>query len=451
MKRRSTESKDEKKSQLNLGFNEIIGGVSAEEPGPEKEATASDAAEFSTFARKEDWQGLAEFSERSILGVSPQQDAEAKLWWITSQFHLLHVPISILAAPLDLLSRDLEEGRLGAEPESGARIRTLVTDLLAAFVPKLKEAGDVRTAEVFQSRLAGLTGREEIRDTPAENMEKASEEKEAVQGRKGLSEAERLRMDLGITHEAPPSLSVVDPAFLDSLAREEESFWKTYFVVGLIVAAFVLGGLWWFLRDQERVALASAAVPVAPQSVASRREMQPKTPEIARIEDVNSLSSLLYTIDEKKPPEPSSAQSRASQSPPPGQQQAQVSPPRPELPRQKERIDTNYPPEPGSSDDTGKSRGRDPLWGDKKRDERSPFGDDDTERGMPVTKFPRAEVFRIITDTLVLPRPSLRSQPIQKLHRGDEVLVEAKVGYWLRLRSQSNRPGFILAQDAEVK
>ncbi len=440
MKRRSAESKDDKKPQLNLGFNEIIGGPAPESGSEEPAVSAAPGTDqFSTLASKEDWQSLSELSEKNILGISPDHDAEAKLWWTLSQFHLSLVPVSILAAPLDLLSRDLEDGRLGSNPEAAARIRDLVTSLLRLFVPKLKEAGDARTAEVFQSRLDVLTGNEIFPDS-SPDVEKTPEEKEPRQVRKGLSESERLRMDLGITHDAPPPHPGVDPAFLETLTKEENSFWKGYFVIGLVVAVLATAGLWWFISRQERAALASAAVPAAPESVASRREMKPKTPEIARIEDVNSLSSLLLTIDEKKQP---------AAGPPPASRQAQAGPTASGPARRKERIDTNYPPEPGSREYSEK--GRDPLWGDQKREERSPFGDDDSERGIPVTKFPRPEVYRVITDTLVLPRPSLRSQPIQKLRRGDEVLVEAKVGYWLRLRSKSNRPGFILAQDAEVK
>ena len=174
--------------------------------------------------------------------------------------------------------------------------------------------------------------------------------------------------------------------------------------------------------------------------VASSRSIDLVAPTASAIEDVNTLSSLIYSIDGKN------GGSDQQKSPETSGQASAVQ--KTEVPHEKERVNTESPREPSPRLPRVE---RDPLWGDLKREERSPFGDEENRGGIPVDKFSRPVMFRVVNETLVLPTPSLRAKPVQRLRAGDEVLVEAKMGPWLRLRSQSNRPGFILAQDAEEK
>lgn len=70
----------------------------------------------------------------------------------------------------------------------------------------------------------------------------------------------------------------------------------------------------------------------------------------------------------------------------------------------------------------------------------------DERRGGAWTKGDRYE---ILINTSVMDRPSFKSKEVAELYVGDYIVVEARLGRWLRIRSVKGEPGFILAQDAE--
>jgi uncharacterized protein YgiM (DUF1202 family) len=49
----------------------------------------------------------------------------------------------------------------------------------------------------------------------------------------------------------------------------------------------------------------------------------------------------------------------------------------------------------------------------------------------------------------VLSAPSYGGRVIGQLEAGDRVLVEGKLGRWLRLRSKKGRGGYVLTSDVE--
>jgi len=457
---------DTNESALDLGLSYLIEKDKAQEVNNSnvdrgQEIDRDTADKFSLLAEKEDWEALSELSAKKIQGASSLDEEEAKLWWIKSQLYLKRVPVSILAAPLDSISRELEREHPSIMQDAQTRrIRELVKDLLQIFSEQLLQSGDERTSKAFCERLekifrvqaVSLNCDKEVQQTTEPDISgdflngKSERRKKPVQ-----SEAERLRADLGIDASFPESVVESDPWHIDKIKNEDRSFWRTYFLFGLIIVA-ALGTLFWVnLKRLEKESLAAAAVIASPESNVSSRDMLLLGPKLDQIENIDKLSSLLSSMDlakEKKDSNqsnPSQEQSRVSLQ----EEQVKKENLAPSLPREKEQIDTNSPREPAPEQRRDLDR-PDPLWGDAERKERSPFGDDDAI-GYPVQRFARPMPYAIIADTLVFPRPSLRGQPLQKLRIGDEILVDAKIGYWLRLRSQNNRAGFVLAQDAKAR
>jgi hypothetical protein len=57
------------------------------------------------------------------------------------------------------------------------------------------------------------------------------------------------------------------------------------------------------------------------------------------------------------------------------------------------------------------------------------------------------EVKSVIVATSVLDKPSYQARILSRLHEGDKVSVEARVGRWVRIRSRRGKTGYVFAQD----
>jgi hypothetical protein len=63
--------------------------------------------------------------------------------------------------------------------------------------------------------------------------------------------------------------------------------------------------------------------------------------------------------------------------------------------------------------------------------------------------FELQKTYRVLEKTSVLSAPSYGGRVVGQLERGDRVLVEGKLGRWLRLRSKKGRGGYVIAADVE--
>ena len=115
----------------------------------------------------------------------------------------------------------------------------------------------------------------------------------------------------------------------------------------------------------------------------------------------------------------------------------------------KEVVNTSYPLESDMPEMSAPERKRNPLFD---RIELDRGGGSALIRGeppgMPVEKYSGGRIFRILVRTRVHDRPAARSQSIAGLEPDDTVMVESRVGDWLKLRSKKGYPGYIYAQDA---
>jgi uncharacterized protein YgiM (DUF1202 family) len=69
--------------------------------------------------------------------------------------------------------------------------------------------------------------------------------------------------------------------------------------------------------------------------------------------------------------------------------------------------------------------------------------------GSSARGFEDQRTYKVLTRTSVLSAPSYGGRVVGQLDRGDRVLVEGKLGRWLRLRSKKGRGGYVLAADVE--
>ncbi|NMC63977.1 MAG: hypothetical protein GYA55_12510, partial [SAR324 cluster bacterium] len=279
---------DTNESALDLGLSYLIKDDKAKtadstgiDKGEDSVGTSED--KFSLLAEKEDWEALSEISAKKIQGASSLDDAEAKLWWIKSQLHLKRVPVSILAAPLDSISRELEGEHLNVtDLAQRARIRELVKDLLQVFSEQLLKCGDEITSKAFGERLEKIFGVQVASLSSDKEVQQAIEPDISGDSFNGRierrkrpvqSETERLRADLGIEASFPESVMESDPWHSDKIKKEDRSFWRTYFLFGLIIVVG-LGLIFWFnFQGIEKKRLAAAALIAHPEFKASSRDM----------------------------------------------------------------------------------------------------------------------------------------------------------------------------------
>ncbi len=69
--------------------------------------------------------------------------------------------------------------------------------------------------------------------------------------------------------------------------------------------------------------------------------------------------------------------------------------------------------------------------------------------GASPREFEDQRTYRVLTRTSVLSAPSYGGRVIGQLEAGDRVLVEGKLGRWLRLRPKTGRGGYVLTADVE--
>lgn len=186
-------------------------------------------------------------------------------------------------------------------------------------------------------------------------------------------------------------------------------------------------------------------------------------PEISRIQDVSQLAALMYDVEK-------SDAERAKQDtqilPAPNSTSIQQTQPQtpPLALKQKEAIDTSGPIETdrirsiidgreGSKYDDGppvrfprddRELSRAPIVRDEREKDRDRQFDSSRAQS-----WQGGERYEVMINTSVMDGPSFHAHEVSELFVGDRVLVEARVGRWLRLRSVKGKSGYILAQDAE--
>ena len=160
-----------------------------------------------------------------------------------------------------------------------------------------------------------------------------------------------------------------------------------------------------------------------------------EAPKPEPVTKVSELDAVLYGMGDKENSSGTTEVKPAPQSPP-----QTVATPKPKI-----AIDTKGPIEsPGLRDLRGQ-RDRQKAGRDQQPDIIVP--------GPAIAprfeNFTDPKVYKIVRATNLMLKPSLSSDPVAGLNRGDRVKVVGVAGYWLRVMSRQGRVAFVLAEDTE--
>jgi hypothetical protein len=434
-------SKGEKnKERIDLGLGAILAAaqpardveISIELGKPSEQAPSSPwtlggseapvKSEFDILADERKW---SEIVRRVESRLNDSNDIEAKLWWIRGHLGAFSMPVSFLAAPLDSLCKKIQPSELSPS------MRVLLEETGLLTLGRLQEVGDKDQADSLRSVL----------ETVGVRAPRGSRERQ----RTGTSSFRSLEFDLPAS-KASVALVGEAPQKMRGVSRRVG--WTSVCAV-IVAALFVLDQLFPHIRT-PRLDTASEEFVVPPSGIEqSVTPLAPKNPG-------NRLGALFYSIEKEGAASPapsvapSVAQSGDTQSASATVQREPAVPNRPPEPRTKESVDTDGPVE-GPEFRERMDRGR------PERPERPMRSREEIQGGPPQAVLPGASqegfeqhrTYKVLAKTSVLSAPSYGGRVIGQLERGDRVLVEGKLGRWLRLRSKKGRGGYVIAADVE--
>lgn len=377
-------------------------------------SSSTEKSEYETLANNQKWSEIVRRAE-SVLALG--DEIEAKVWWVRGHLGAFSMPVSFLAAPLNLVLRSVKQGDM----DQSLALIIRETGLLA--LSRLREVNDSAQFEEMKSALERLgiyepknprerrrTGTSSFRPADILNHEKALE---------GVSGGDNSKEGLSLRALLLLSVSVV-------------------LVLGAGVTAYFGRGLFTSPLKTAREGFVSGPIPL--EQVVNIPG--PKDPG-------GRLGALFYSIDgqkEETPPAPTQVSVAVE---PPTQDVPVVADKgggrEPALQNKKERINTSEPQEgPEFRDRRDRKKERD-LKSDR-------AGREAPRAALPSERegvFTNEHTYAVLSRTPVLSAPSFGGKEIGYLERGDRVLVEGKLGRWLRLRSRKGRGGYVLSEDVE--
>lgn len=442
---------------------------------------------YAELAAAGKWEELRITTEHEL--GRPGVGEEVRLWWILSQLHRDEMPATVLLGPFNESISALlkgEENALLAPPYSD-----LMNQTAALLASRLESAGEgdlcistlERAYRIGRNRALG----DSLYRLAVEALEKLprrvtfhtpSEMKKRLHLLELRRELESERREEFTFTEEPER---PDTQLSASTVVEGSGPSRSVVVAGLL--ALLLGVLWialngGYLRSNEDLRIAGdigdSGVP-PPVGV---------VPSPLRINEVSHLAALAYDVaGEGERVESRDLKGAATDSKQAGvaPAAAEVTAPPvvtapgvvPQLAVRKQQIQTQGPVETDRIRDlieggAGSRYGDDPPLSapdDRRRDDRPRRDDPDRRPPRPRREYDDDRPYldrrdrpgrweggtryEVMINTSVMERPSFHAREVAELYVGDRVLVDARVGRWLKLRSQKGVPGYILAQDAE--
>lgn len=437
---------DKAKERIDLGLGAILAGI-----GEEREvevsidlttsraessawilgdAAAAPRSEFDLLADERKW---GEIVRRTEQRLSNHSDVEARLWWIRGHLGAFSMPVSFLAAPLESLCRDIQGQVLEAALSSLLR----ETGLLA--LSRLEDVGDKSVADGLRRMLESV-GIHQPRG----------------QGRRqrvGTSSFRSLNLENDKQVVDVPARTTVDPVPSSRRSPRQRLVWTVTCLI-VVVALLCLDQLFPQVRSPTR-GVASESFIQEPHGI----ELSRPIPE--RREPGGRLGALFYSLDGQNV-DPSGRAEQPARSVSGASNAAQQAPPLPgavasvddkgvtssnEQPKTRESLNMEGPLEgPEFRDRTERER---PRASQPRREELRGGPPQAVLPGASPQGFENQKTYRVIARTSVLSAPSYGGRVIGQLDSGDRVLVEGKLGRWLRLRSKKGRGGYVLAADVE--
>jgi hypothetical protein len=405
--------------------------VLSQEPSAAAAQLVPKRSAFEVLAEEGLWQKLRTLCERRLLAAREPPDIEAQLWWIKAQLALREVPISVLTAPLDTLSREI----LRTSP-----------DEISETLPKIKAHLAVTLQEVitrFEKESSLVEGEKELLST----FKKRVRQLRGTQAEEGVPPV----IERGVVREELPNDSALEsrrPRLSVRRLRKRRRIQRLWYLASIIIGAsagltgLALGGVF----DQPSPRLIRVPLVVSPEKASLR------LPLLAP-QKGSSLDEILYRLDGRSekgaPGEYAALKNIATSSRKSGTDEKQKASSSKELINVQGPLESELPNLSNvplrASNASEKSTYRSPF-------DRATVLEDSalTAKGLDsIEEFSPSRRYVIVTaQATVTSRPTFSSSAVFLLSKGDMIDVEGRIGQWLRIRSRKGARGFVLLADA---
>lgn len=376
-------------------------------------STPPSKSEFESLADECKWAEIVRLADDRLgHGV----DLEAQLWWIRGHLGEFTMPVSFLTAPFDALCR-----KLSAESVTDS-LQLLLEETGLLVLQRLREVGDAARADEVRATLERL-GVKELRGGRERTKTSSFRSLESV-----------VPVTIEGAHPQEPPIRV-------SRGAPKRIVWTLLCLV-LFIALMVL--------DQIFPHIRTPALALATESFEEPRLTIEQAMETAQRRDPGGrLGALFYSIGEGAAANPAPTDSIASRrgGAPQSLPETPIASNEPLPSRSKDEVNTSGPIE-GPEFRERVEEVRPQSFGGR-REELQGGSPQAVIPGSSPQGFEGQKTYRVLTPTSVLSAPSYGGRAIGQLERGDRVLVEGKLGRWLRLRSKKGRGGYVLATDVE--
>ena len=432
-----TNQPNDKNGQLDLGLSVLLTDH-GREPSVTTSPISQDVKEQvltagpnSLYKELADQRKLGELVASLEPALSNGATPEAQLWWVRAHLGALSMPASLLIAPFEALLRELKGSELSSE------LGSILKETGLLMLQRIQQVGDsaqiaaLRRA-LIENGLLEATSKHNHRSSwqvlPEQNGDKSavsdlsnqvapqvSSQSSPLAIKRAPRINKRKAISVGVVALLLLLLLLLAPHFLYLTASTEaayESFVHEPGIAEQVIPApegrnhlGSLSALYYSIKEQEEQAEKISASVVAAEPTSS--PIQPQ------------------------------ATSRSDPSVKEGAQSIQVA-------KRKEQINT-----------------RGPIEGEQYRSARSverertqnigepPLRGSDSSRRTPFERDSNGKLYRATARVNVLSAPSYRGRVLGRLEPGDRLLVEGRLGSWMRLRSRQGREGYVLAQSVE--
>lgn len=433
-----TNQPNDKDGQLDLGLSVLLTDRGREpsvatspisQDVKEQVPTAGPNSPYKELADQRKWGELVASLEPALSnGATP----EAQLWWVRAHLGALSMPASLLIAPFEALLRDLKGNKLSLE------LGSILKETGLLMLQRIQQVGDsaqiaVLRRTLIENGLLEATSKHNNRSSwqvlPEQNGDRAA-----------VSELSNQVASQVSSQSSPLAIK-----------RAPRINKRTAISVGVVALLLLL----LLLLLAPHFLYLTASTEAAYESFVHEPGIAEQViPAPEGRNHLGSLSALFYSIKEQEEQaekisasvveaEPTSspiqpqATSRSDPSVQEGAQSIQVA-------KRKEQINT-----------------RGPIEGEQYRSARSvererpqnigepPLRGSNSSRRTPFERDSNGKLYRATARVNVLSAPSYRGRVLGRLEPGDRLLVEGRLGSWVRLRSRQGREGYVLAQSVE--
>lgn len=468
-------SEEDSVSPLDLGLEDLLAASGDDDKGVAPGGSSGGAvvppeevlpepipfkSPYSELADAGQWADLVRLCEREGL-KSPL----CQVWWIRAHLEAQTMPVGLLQPSYERAKAQETKGENAATPDEAEELCTVLRSCHRWFEP----ASRIR-AEDTDIRESASVLEQGIRAAPSGDGRGASVTPlpYVAEPASSVAAADTSQSPVSVPKEPQQHRSIQESSPAPK-KRSRLPLIASLLVFGMLGVALVL--IRPFSQPDEAAELIDSPIPYdsLPQLAPTLRH--------AELSPLTSLEILQTAMDEVVNKPDTSAKGESAKSPPPpeppsvaSQPQQRREPVRPTPPAAREDIMLDGPMEPRSvselrlrpeSDPAASARDRraesrsvwdriEPLKTPLAAATRSPsvtdfFQDLDDHPGYPVERYNAPQMCQLAEQAVVRTRPSEFGAVTARLKAGDTVMIDQRIGPWLRLQSKSGLPGFARA------